>query len=191
VSSRSIGGAEVPEPGAEHSSGTGRRRLYVAVVGPGDDAPAGAVADAMAIGRLLAAREWITLTGGRAAGVMGAAAAGATAAGGLAIGILPGTDRSDAAPAPTVALPTGLGEARNAVLVTAADAVVGCGLSPGTVSELALALRTGRPTVLVRPTGEAAAFFAALGGAPLHIAASPDEAIAWLEARVEAHAADR
>jgi uncharacterized protein (TIGR00725 family) len=81
----------------------------VAVVGPGEDAPPRAVADAEAVGGLLAARGGVTLTGGRAAGVMAAAAAGATAAGGMALGLLPGENARDAAPGLTVALATGLG----------------------------------------------------------------------------------
>lgn len=64
--------------------------------------------------------------------------------------------------------------------MTAADAVIGCGLNPGTASELALALR---PTVLVRAGDAAVAFFAALGGGPLHNAASPEEAVAWVAER--------
>jgi uncharacterized protein (TIGR00725 family) len=162
----------------------------VAVVGPGEGASTGAVADAIAVGGLLAARGWVTLTGGRAAGVMAAAATGATAAGGIAVGLLPGTDRADAAPGLTVALPTGLGEARNAVLVASADAVIGCGLSPGTASEIALALRAHRPTVLVGASEEATAFFAALGGGPFHAAATPEAAVAWVAARVGARAVD-
>jgi hypothetical protein len=160
-------------------------RRCVAVVGPGEGASADAVADAEAVGRLLAERGWVTLCGGRDAGVMAAAARGAAAVGGLAIGLLPGADRAHAAPALTVALPTGLGEARNAVLVAAADAVVGCGLNPGTASELALALRAAKPTALVRPAPDAAAFLASLaGGAPLAAAATPDEAVAWVAARL-------
>lgn len=159
------------------------QRLYVAVVGPGEKATPEAVADAAAVGRLVAARGWVTLTGGRAAGVMAAAAAGAAGAGGIAVGLLPGADRAEAAPGLTVALPTGLGEARNAVLVTAADAVIGCGLNPGTASELALALRARRPTVLVRAGDATVAFFAALGGGPLYDAASPQEAVAWVAER--------
>src|SRR5262245_46919658 len=130
----------------------------VAVVGPGEDASPRAVADAEAVGRLLAARGWVTVTGGRAAGVMAAAAEGATGAGGVALGLLPGEDSRDAAPGLTVALATGLGEARNAVLVTTAVAVISCGINSGTVSELALALRAEKPTVLVGATAEVAAF---------------------------------
>jgi uncharacterized protein (TIGR00725 family) len=153
----------------------------VAVVGPGEGATAEAVADAEAVGRLMAERGWVTLTGGRAAGVMAAAASGATAAGGLAIGVLPGADLRDAASELTIALATGLGEARNAVLVTAAAAVIGCGVNPGTVSELALALRAGKPTALVGASAAVVAFFAALAaGAPFAAVATPAEAVDWV-----------
>ena len=156
-------------------------RPCIAVIGPGDDAPAAATADALAVGRLIAERGWVLLCGGRAAGVMDAAARGARDAGGPSIGILPGTDRHDASLHLTIALPTGLGEARNAVLVTAADGVVACGMSPGTASELALALRGRKPTVLVRPSDEVAAFFTSLGGErELEVASTPDEALGWL-----------
>lgn len=134
---------------------------------------------AAVVGRLIAERGWVLLSGGRDAGVMRAATQGAAQAGGLTIGILPGADRRDAAPELTVALSTGLGEARNAVLVTAADAVIACGMSPGTASEVALALRAGKPTVLVRPTPESATFFATA-----HRAGSPQDAVAWVAAKL-------
>jgi uncharacterized protein (TIGR00725 family) len=150
-------------------------RFCVAVVGPGDDASPDAIESAAAVGKLIAEHGWALLSGGRDAGVMRAATRSAARAGGVTIGILPGSDRRDAAPDLTVALPTGLGEARNAILVTAADAIVACGMSPGTASEVALALRAHKPTVLVRPAPESAAFFA---GA--HHAATPEDAVAWV-----------
>lgn len=161
---------------------TNRTKCCIAVVGPGDGAPPDAITNAEVLGRLLAEHGWVTLCGGRAVGVMAAVARGVSAAGGIVIGLLPGADRSDAAPELTVALPTGLGEARNAVLVAAADAVVGCGLSPGTASELALALRAGKPTALVRPTRAVAAFFRALAGdnESFLVAATPRAAVAWV-----------
>ena len=129
---------------------------YVAVVGPsagslaeqvasGPD-PAAVLAGAREVGRLLARRGAVVLCGG-GTGVMGAAAEGATEAGGVTIGLLPGHDRSQAHPALTYALPTGLGELRNGLLVRATDAVVAVGGSWGTLSEIALAVRTGHPVV--------------------------------------------
>jgi uncharacterized protein (TIGR00725 family) len=155
--------------------------ICVAVVGPGDSASARDVADARSVGALCAARGWITLTGGRNAGVMAAAAEGASSAGGISIGVLPGADRSDASPSLTASLPTGLGEARNAVLVTAADGVIACGMSPGTLSEIALAVKAKRPIALVRPDG---ALPAGLGGGEVFTADSAAAAVEWMERQI-------
>ncbi len=78
---------------------------------------------------------------------MEAACRGAKSEGGGTVGILPGTDRSDANPWVDVAIPTGLGEARNALVVRAADVLIAVGGEYGTLSEIALALKTGKPVV--------------------------------------------
>jgi hypothetical protein len=78
---------------------------------------------------------------------MEAACRGAKAAGGLTVGLLPGAERSAANPFVDVALPTGLGELRNAVLVRAAEAVIAVGGGYGTLSEIAFALKAGKPVV--------------------------------------------
>jgi uncharacterized protein (TIGR00725 family) len=79
--------------------------------------------------------------------VMEAVCRGARSAGGLTVGILPGRDRRDANRFVEVAVPTGLGEARNALVVRAADAVVAVGGAYGTLSEIAFALKAGTPVV--------------------------------------------
>jgi uncharacterized protein (TIGR00725 family) len=78
---------------------------------------------------------------------MEAACRGAKAAGGETLGILPGLDRADANPYVDVAVATGLGEARNALVVRAADALVAVGGEWGTLSEIALAKRAGKRVV--------------------------------------------
>ncbi len=121
---------------------------YVAVVGPGSDVPADVLAAATEVGRLLARAGAVVLTGGLG-GVMAAAAQGASEAGGTTVALLPGDDRTVAGAPYTVALATGLGEARNALLVRSADAVVCVGGSWGTLSEVALGMRTWRMVVLL------------------------------------------
>lgn len=129
----------------------------VAVVGPGRPDPC-AESRAEAVGRHLADAGAVLVCGGLG-GAMAAACRGAASRGGLTIGILPGEDRRTANPWVQVALATGLGELRNALVVRAADAVVAVGGGYGTLSEVALALRAGRPVVglgtwgLVRPNG--------------------------------------
>jgi uncharacterized protein (TIGR00725 family) len=121
---------------------------YVAVVGPGEPDDPAVLDLAREAGRLLTARGWTVVTGGLG-GVMAAAAAGASEAGGTALALLPGTDRSAASPGHTVVVPTGLGEMRNALIVRAADALLAVGGSWGTLSEVALAARTGVPVFAV------------------------------------------
>jgi uncharacterized protein (TIGR00725 family) len=123
-------------------------RPYVAVVGSGDATEEEARA-AEAIGRGLADGGAILVCGGLG-GVMAAACRGAGAAAGLTVGFLPGTDRASANQWVQIALPTGLGELRNGLLIRAADAVIAVGGAYGTLSEIAFALRTGVPVIGLR-----------------------------------------
>ncbi len=124
---------------------------YVAVVGPGDATPR-EVEAAEEIGRGVAERGAVVVCGGLG-GVMAAACRGAAEAGGLTVGILPGTDRAAANRWVRVALPTGLGELRNGLIVRAADVVVAVGGAYGTLSEVALALKSGVPVIGLRTWG--------------------------------------
>jgi len=118
---------------------------YVAVVGPGEAAPE-QMEVAEAVGRGLAAAGAIVVTGGRG-GVMAAACKGAERLAGTSVGILPGSDRGEANAWVSVAIPTGLGELRNGLIIRAVDAVIAVGGAYGTLSEVALALKTGVPVV--------------------------------------------
>jgi uncharacterized protein (TIGR00725 family) len=118
---------------------------YVAVVGPGDASPQELQA-AEDVGAGLAARGAIVVTGGLG-GVMEAACRGARSRRGRTIGILPGEDRDAANGWVEIAIATGLGELRNGLVVRAADALVAVGGGHGTLSEVALALKLGRPVV--------------------------------------------
>lgn len=124
----------------------GGQAAYVGVVGPGRDVGPDVLRDAAEVGRLLAERGAVVVTGGLG-GVMAAASRGAAEASGLTVGLLPGDDRRQANPFVGVALPTGMGEMRNALLVRCCDAIVAVGCSWGTLSEVALAVRTGVPVV--------------------------------------------
>lgn len=118
---------------------------YVAVVGPGEATDEEA-SIARAVGSGLARAGAIVVTGGRG-GVMAAASQGAAESGGTTVGILPGASRSEANDWVTVAIPTGLGELRNGLVVRAADAVIAVGGAYGTLSEIALALKSGVPVI--------------------------------------------
>jgi uncharacterized protein (TIGR00725 family) len=118
-------------------------RRYVAVCGASQATPSQLDA-AREVGRLLAKRGAVVINGGFG-GVSGAASEGASREGGTVVGILPDTDRSSVNPHLTVAIATGLGQVRNAVIVTAADSVIAIGAGWGTLSEIAFAKRLDRP----------------------------------------------
>jgi uncharacterized protein (TIGR00725 family) len=117
-------------------------RRYVAVCGASEATPTQLDA-AREVGRLLALAGAIVINGGMG-GVSGASSEGAAGAGGMVVGILPDTDRVGANPHLTISLPTGMGQARNVLIVTAAESVIAIGEGWGTLSEIAIARRLGR-----------------------------------------------
>lgn len=122
-------------------------RRVVAVVGPADATPE-QEAIAYDVGFGLARHGFAIVTGGLG-GVMAAASHGCSAAGGAVLGILPGVDVDDANVFVDLAVPTGMGQARNVLVVRSALAVIAVGGSWGTLSEVATARRLGRPVVSV------------------------------------------
>ena len=118
---------------------------YVAVIGPGEANP-GERQIAEDVGQALG-QAGATIVCGGLGGVMAAASKGATQAGGTTVGILPGTSRADGNEWLTIALPTGMGELRNGLVVRAADAVIAIGGAYGTLSEVALALAAAVPVL--------------------------------------------
>ncbi len=147
--------------------------MRVSVVGA-DEVDAGTAATAEALGRQLAERGHDLVCGGRG-GVMAAACRGAAAAGGLTIGILPGEDPTAANPHVEVAIATGMGHARNALVALNGDAAIAVDGGPGTLSEIGLALAYGRPV----------AGLASHDVAGVAAAATPEEAVAHVEAAVD------
>lgn len=117
-------------------------RRYVAVCGATEATPSQLDA-AREVGRLLAQSGAIVINGGYG-GVAAAASEGAARVGGTVVGLLSEGDRGGASPHLTVALPTGLGQGRNLLIVTAAESVIAIGRGWGTLSEIAHAKRLGR-----------------------------------------------
>ncbi len=124
------------------------RPVFISVIGASDASPE-AVALAEEVGRRLAERGAVLACGGLG-GVMAAACRGARSAGGMTIGILPGGDAADANPWVDIPIPTGLGYARNSIVVrVGAAAIAVCG-SYGTLSEIANALADGKTVIGLR-----------------------------------------
>lgn len=118
----------------------------IAVCGPGSGASAGELAWAEEVGGLVAEAGALLVCGGLG-GVMEAACRGARSKLGFTIGLLPGDSREDANGWVSLAIPTGMGEARNLLIVRAADAIVAIGGGWGTLSEVAFALKRGTPVI--------------------------------------------
>jgi uncharacterized protein (TIGR00725 family) len=121
------------------------RALRVSVVGAGA-ASSEEIRLATEVGRHLAKAEAVLICGGLG-GVMEAAARGAREAGGRTVGLLPGADAGEANPWIELPVATGLGEARNLLVVRAGEAVIAIGGRWGTLSEIALARKIGRRVV--------------------------------------------
>jgi uncharacterized protein (TIGR00725 family) len=152
---------------------------------PRDPVPEKALRMAEEVGRLVAERKGIVVTGGLS-GVMEAVSRGAKRAGGVVIGILPGFDKGDANEFVDIAITTGMGWMRNTLTVRAADAVIMISGGIGTLNELTVAYEL-KPTVILEGTGgwsdrirEVAYQGKHLdqsGSATLHFATTPSEAV--------------
>jgi len=98
------------------------------------------------VGRLIAQQGAILICGGHR-GVMEAAAKGAKAAGGLTVGILPESDDKSANPYIDVPIVTGMGDGRNVINILSSQAIIAISGGYGTLSEIALALKSRTPVV--------------------------------------------
>lgn len=127
------------------SASSGKK--YISVIGAGrcDNETA---AQAEEVGRLIARAGAVLVCGGMG-GVMEVACRGAKAEGGVTLGVLPGLDRADTNPYLDYSICTGIGHARNLAVVASSDAVIAVGGEFGTLSEIGLALKTGKRVVLL------------------------------------------
>ena len=123
-----------------------KRSLIIGIMGGGSAGPDD-LDKARRLGGLIAQNGWHLLNGGRDAGIMAASAEGAAEKGGLTIGILPDESTRQASPHILIPIVTGMGNARNCINVLTSDVVVACPGGPGTLSEIALALKNGKPVI--------------------------------------------
>jgi uncharacterized protein (TIGR00725 family) len=145
-----------------------KQPLRIGVIGSGSCSDEVAEA-ARRVGELIAEAGAVLVCGGLG-GVMASAAEGASGIGGTTVGILPGTDARAASPGIRIAIPTGMGEARNALVVAASDAVIAIAGAWGTLSEAAFCLKNGVPLITLKTE---------LPPLPVPEAGTPEEAVAW------------
>lgn len=170
-------------------SGDAPRAMRIAVCAPGaasDDE----LVTAGHIGRLLAEQGCVLVCGGLG-GAMAAACRGAKDAGGTTIGIIPGYDERAANPWVEHVICTGLGQARNALVAATGHALIATGGGWGTLSEIGLGVRLGKPVVVIGgwaaalATAEARGQIAAMDG-DIFVAETPEEAVAAAIAAITA-----
>ncbi|BAZ17695.1 CHP725-containing protein [Calothrix sp. NIES-4071] len=143
-------------------------------MGPGEKATPTDIENAYQLGRRIAEQGWVLLTGGRSVGVMEAASQGAKANNGLTIGILPGNNDKGISEAVDIAIFTDMHNARNNINVLSSDIIIACGMGLGTASEVALALKSKKPVILLTDN-ESQTFFQKM--APVYLADNVDSVL--------------
>lgn len=139
-------------------------KTIIGVMGPGSGASPQDCQRAFELGQHIAKEGWVLLTGGRNQGVMDSASQGAHQGGGMVIGVLPGSDRSSMSTAVDIPIITGMGHARNVINVLSSQVVIACGVGLGTSSEVALALKSGVPVILLNDDKRSETFFKRAAG---------------------------
>ena len=125
------------------------RPYIIGVMGPGGGATGSNLQKAEDLGAAIAREGWITLSGGRNAGVMDAVMKGAKNQGGITLGILPDSDLNSTSDGVNIPVLTGMGSARNSINVQSSHIVVAVGVGLGTLSEVALAIKGGKHVIFM------------------------------------------
>lgn len=146
-------------------------------MGPGEGASELDRKNAFELGKRIAERGWVVLSGGRNEGVMAQVNEGAKSAQGLTVGIIAGGDDRGICAAVDIPIITNMGSARNNINVLSSMVVIACGMGPGTASEIALALKAGKPVILLTESQTSKNFFQELGGNKVYLATSPEDAV--------------
>src|SRR5688500_5079939 len=138
-------------------------KTIIGLMGPGENASPDENEMAYELGKEIARQGWITLTGGRSFGIMDAALKGASEAGGITIGILPGDNDSNSSEHAQIKIVTSMGSGRNYISVLSSHLLVVLGMTSGTASEVALALKSRKKIVLLNQDEITIRFFKNLG----------------------------
>lgn len=153
------------------------RKTIIGVMGPGENATEEDKKRAFELGKLIAEKGFILLSGGRNQGVMDEVSKGAKSVNGLTIGIIPTKNKADASEAVDIAIITGMGSARNFINILSSDVIIACGMEAGTASEVALALKEKRNVILLTKNEEGNIFFKNLNPDLVSVVQTPQEAI--------------
>jgi uncharacterized protein (TIGR00725 family) len=157
------------------------RRTIIGIMGPGESATPEDNEIAFDLGKALAEKGWVVLTGGRSFGVMDAAMKGAHEADGLTIGVLPNDNSVNSSDNADIKIITGMGGARNVINVLSSHIIVVIGMAAGTASEVALALKSNKKVILLNQDEITIRFFKNIGTYKVLVASSVDETIKMIK----------
>lgn len=157
------------------------RKPIIGVMGPGSTATEIDKTNAFEIGKLIAQKGWVLLSGGRNEGVMDEVNKGAKSAGGLTIGIIPTKSNDDISEAVDVAIMTNMGSARNYINILSSDVIVACGMEAGTASEVSMALKDNKSVILLTTNKMGNIFFKNLRPDLVTIVSSPAAVMETIE----------
>ncbi|MFC0876262.1 hypothetical protein ACE01N_06690 [Saccharicrinis sp. FJH2] len=129
----------------------------IGIMGSGEDASVKDKQIAFELGSQLARKNFIVLCGGRNSGVMKSVIDGVASEQGISVGILPGSDKSEAAQNITIPIITGMGNARNNINILSSDVIIAIGNTPGTLSEMALTIKNKKPLIALNQSIESIA----------------------------------
>ncbi len=162
-------------------------KTIVGVMGPGENATPEENEMAFDLGKAIAQRGWVVLTGGRGFGIMEAAMKGAHDANGLTIGILPNDNERNASDNADIKIMTGMGSARNLINVLSSHIVVVIGMAAGTASEVALAIKSNKKVILLGQDEITIRFFKNIGTYKVMISSTVDETIGMIKDYLAVH----
>jgi uncharacterized protein (TIGR00725 family) len=138
-------------------------KFIIGVIGPGENATPDNNTMAYELGKAIALEGWATLTGGRSFGVMDAALKGASENNGMTIGVLSSGTSKGSSMYAEIKIVTGMGSGRNLINVLTSDVIVVVGMSPGTASEVSLAIKNDHRTILLNQEDLTVQFFKNIG----------------------------
>jgi uncharacterized protein (TIGR00725 family) len=162
-------------------------KTIIGIMGPGENATPEENEMAFELGRAVAVKGWIVLTGGRSFGIMDAAMRGAHDAGGLTIGILPNDSSANSSHHADIKIVTGMGSARNMINILSSHIIVVIGMAAGTASEVALAIKANKKIILLHQDEITIRFFKNIGTYKVMVSNSVEETMRMISDYVSIH----
>jgi uncharacterized protein (TIGR00725 family) len=156
-------------------------KIIIGIMGPGENATPEENELAFELGKKVAEKGWIVLTGGRSFGIMDAAMRGAHEGNGLTIGVLPNDNVVNSSDHADIKIMTGMGSARNMINVLSSHILVVIGMAAGTASEVALAIKANKKIILLNQDEITIRFFKNIGTYKVMVASSVDETMKMIK----------